>query len=79
MLLIISAIDLFLLAATLNKKVIVYVPVNNKVGGTANELRNSSDRHKILPNNLLSKAQFPDQLTNSKGEIIQKPKSWSIK
>jgi len=50
-----------------NKKVIVYVPANNKVRGAANELRNSSDRHKTLPNNLLSKAQFPDQLTDSKG------------
>jgi len=61
-----------------NKKVIVYVPANNKVRGAANELRNSSDRHKTLPYNLLSKAQFPDQLTDSKGRIIRKPKSWSI-
>ena len=52
------------------KKVIVYVPANNQVRGAASELRNSSDRHKALPNNLLSKAQFPDQLTYSKGEII---------
>ena len=55
---------------TPNKKVIVYVPANNIVRGTAKELRNSSDRHKILPNNLLSKAQFPDQLTDLKGGII---------
>ena len=61
-----------------NKKVIVYVPANNRVRGAANELRNSSDRHKTLPNNLLSKAQFPDQLTDSKGGIIQKPEAWSI-
>ena len=61
-----------------NKKVIVYVPANNKVRGAANELRNSSDRHKTLPNNLLSKAQFPDQLTDSKGGIIQKPEAWSV-
>ena len=53
-----------------NKKVIVYVPANNKVHGAANELRNSSDGHKTLPNNLFSKAQFPDQLTDPKGEII---------
>jgi len=62
-----------------NKKVIVYVPANNKVRGAAKELRNSSDRHKTLPNNLLSKAQFPDQLPDSKGGIIRKPLSWSIK
>ena len=61
-----------------NKKVIVYVPANNEVRGAANELRYSSDRHKTLPNNLLSKAQFPDQLTDSKGGIIQKPEAWSI-
>ena len=61
-----------------NKKVIVYVPANNRVRGAANELRNSSDRHKTLPNNLLSKAQFSDQLTDSEGEIIQKPEAWSI-
>ena len=61
-----------------NKKVIVYVPANNRVRGAANELRNSSDRHKTLPYNLLSKAQFSDQLTDSEGEIIQKPEAWSI-
>jgi len=63
---------------TPNKIVIVYVPANNIVRGAANELRNSSDRHKTLPNNLLSKAQFPDQLTDSKGGIIQKPEAWSM-
>jgi len=61
-----------------NKKVIVYVPASNRVRGAANELRNSSDRHKTLPNNLLSKAQFPAQLTDSTGGIIQKPEAWSI-
>jgi len=61
-----------------NKKVIVYVPASNRVRGAANELRKSSDRHKTLPNNLLSKAQFPDQLADSKGGIIQKPEAWSI-
>jgi len=61
-----------------NKKVIVYVPANNQVRGAANELRNSSDRHKTLPNNLLSTAQFPNQLTDLKGGIIQKPEAWSI-
>ena len=62
-----------------NKKVIVYVPANNRVRGAANELRNSSDRHKTLPNNLLSKAQFPDLLTDFNGGIIRKPLSWSTK
>jgi len=33
---------------------------NSIVRGAAKELRNSSDRHKTLPNNLWSKAQFPD-------------------
>ena len=57
---------------------IVHVPAKNEFRGAANELRNSSDRHKTLPNNLLSKAQFPDQLTDSKSGIIQKPEAWSI-
>ena len=61
------------------KKVIVYVPANNRIRGAANELRNSSDRHKTLPNNLLSKAQFPDRLTDFNGGIIQIPMSWSTK
>ena len=61
-----------------NKKVIVYVPASNRVRGAVNELRNSSDRHKTLPNNLLLKAQFPEQLTDSNGGIIQKPEVWSI-
>jgi uncharacterized LabA/DUF88 family protein len=64
---------------TPNKKVIVYVPANNKVRGAAKELRKSSDRHKTLPNNLLSKAQFPEQLTDLKGGIVRKPSSWFIK
>jgi uncharacterized LabA/DUF88 family protein len=63
----------------LNKKVIVYVPADNEVRGAAKELRDSSDRNKTLPNNLLSKAQFPDQLTDLKGGIIRKPLSWYIK
>ena len=63
---------------TPNKKVIVYIPANNRVRGAARELRKSSDSHKTLPYNLLSKAQFSDQLTDSEGEIIQKPEAWSI-
>jgi 6-hydroxy-3-succinoylpyridine 3-monooxygenase len=59
-----------------NKKVIVYVPANNKVRGAATELRKSADRHKTLPNNLLAKAQFPTCLSDIKGNLIQKPSSW---
>jgi 6-hydroxy-3-succinoylpyridine 3-monooxygenase len=62
-----------------NKKVIVYVPAKSKIRGAATELRKSSDRHKTLPNNLLSKAQFPDQLADIKGNVIQKPASWFVK
>ena len=58
--------------------VIVHIPAKNEVRGAANELRKSSDRHKTLPNNLFLKAHFSDQLTDLKGGIIQKPKSWSI-
>jgi len=56
---------------TLNKKVIVYIPARNRVRDAARELRNSSDRHKTLPNNLLSKTQFPDQLTDLKGGLFE--------
>ena len=64
---------------TPNKKVIVYIPTKHEVRGAAKELRDSSDRHKILPNNLLSKAQFPDQINDLKVGIIRKPTSWFIK
>lgn len=59
-----------------NKKVIVYIPANNKKRGAAKEIRDASDRHKTLPNNLLSKAQFPIQITDNNGKLIQKPSSW---
>jgi len=62
-----------------NKKVIVYVPAKNEIRGAAIELRKSSDRHKTLPNNLLSKAQFPDTFTDINGNVIQKPASWFVK
>jgi len=52
--------------------VIVHVPAKNEFRGAAKELRNSSDKHKTLPNNLLPKAQFPDQLTNPGGGMLQK-------
>ncbi|MDD2353483.1 MAG: NYN domain-containing protein [Atribacterota bacterium] len=59
-----------------SKKIIVYVPANNKIRGAATELRRSADRHKTLPNNLLAKAQFPNQLYDKNGNLIQKPTSW---
>lgn len=59
-----------------NKKIIVYIPANNKKRGAATEIRGASDRHKTLPNNLLSKAQFPNQITDNNGKLIQKPSSW---
>ncbi|MBN2324880.1 MAG: NYN domain-containing protein [Spirochaetes bacterium] len=59
-----------------DSKVIVYIPANNKVRGAAVELRKASDRHRTLPNNLLSKAQFPKIIIDSNGTVIEKPSSW---
>jgi len=61
---------------TKNKIVIVYVPANNKIRGAARELRKASDKHRTLPNALLSKAQFPECVPDGKDGYINKPLTW---
>lgn len=58
------------------KELIVYVPARNPVRGAAVELRSACDRHRTLPPNLLSRAQFPAQVPDGNGGFIAKPTDW---
>jgi len=61
---------------TKNKTIMVYVPANNEMRGAARELRKASDKHRTLPNALLSKVQFPECIPDGKGGYINKPSTW---
>jgi 6-hydroxy-3-succinoylpyridine 3-monooxygenase len=58
------------------KRIVVYVPTRNPTRGAAVELRTSAHVHKTLPLQLLSKAQFPDQIADGAGGILNRPASW---
>jgi uncharacterized LabA/DUF88 family protein len=64
------------------KTIIVYIPDaeadgnTTSIRGAAVELRQSSDKNRILPNNLLSKAQFPPCISDGRGSYIRKPETW---
>lgn len=62
--------------ATPKKEIIVYIPARSVVRGAAVELRSSADKHRILPNNLLAKAQFPQKIPDGMGGVITKPTKW---
>lgn len=59
-----------------DKQVIVYVPARNPVRGAAVELRSAADKDRLLPLQLLPKAQFAAQVPDGAGGILTKPSSW---
>lgn len=58
------------------KQVFVYVPATNRDRGAATELRNAAHANRTLPNNLLRLAQFPAEIPDGSGGILQKPPGW---
>jgi len=63
-------------------KAIVYVPAREiypdspSPRGFAVELRTAADKARILPNQLIKRAQFPNTISDGFGGIIHKPPSW---
>lgn len=57
-------------------QVIVYVPARDKTRGAAVQLRNSADKHRTLPLDILKHAQFPPKITLPSGSEILKPSDW---
>ena len=57
-------------------EVFAYIPARNKIRGAAVELRNSVDRDRLLPLNILPHAQFPANVPDGVGGTITKPASW---
>ena len=47
-----------------------------RVRGAAVELRNSADRHRTLPMELIKKSQFPERISDGMGGWITKPADW---
>ncbi len=58
------------------KEVIVYVPTRHPTRGAAVELRAAADKSKDLPIALLRHSQFPAQLSDQAGGVIDKPAGW---
>jgi len=58
------------------KRVHVYVPALHPVRGAAVELRSAADKDRILPNQLIRKAQFPAKIPDGSGGFIEKPSDW---
>ena len=54
----------------------VYVPGSNPKRCAATQLRNAAHKNATLPNNLLSKSQFPKTFSDSSGTVITKPTGW---
>ena len=59
-----------------DKKVTVYVPSRHKRRSAAVELPSAADRGRILPNELIPKAQFPVRIPDGSGGFIDKPAAW---
>ena len=58
-------------------KTTVYVPAQAQSKRSyAVELRSAADRHRLLPLNLLPKAQFPARIPDGSGGFIEKPGDW---
>lgn len=58
------------------KRIVVYVPSQNPMRGAAVELRTSAHAHKTLPLQILSKAQFPNQIPDGAGGFLSRPATW---
>jgi uncharacterized LabA/DUF88 family protein len=58
------------------KEIIVYIPARSAIRGAAVELRSSADKDRLLPLNLLATSQFPAQVPDGAGTLIQKPVGW---
>jgi NYN domain len=58
------------------KQITVYVPSRNPRRGAAVEIRTAAHRHRTLPLNLLSVAQFPDKVPDGSGGFITRPAAW---
>jgi uncharacterized LabA/DUF88 family protein len=58
------------------KRVIVYVPARSAPRGAAVELRSAADTDRMLPQNLLARAQFPASIPDGSGGLISKPATW---
>jgi 6-hydroxy-3-succinoylpyridine 3-monooxygenase len=54
----------------------VYVPSRNPIRGAAVELRLSASKHRNLPLQFLSKAQFADAIPDGSGGTINRPAAW---
>ncbi len=59
-----------------DKKVVVYIPARNEKRGAALELRGTADKARILPNELIRRAQFPAKIPDGFGDFVHKPESW---
>jgi len=55
---------------------IAYIPARNSLRGAAVELRSAVDRARTLPLQLLPHSQFPAQVPDGAGGVIQKPAGW---
>src|SRR5262249_9137911 len=55
---------------------IVSVPARSPVRGAAVELRSAADKNRLLPLQLLPKAQFAAQVPDGTGGFLTKPPSW---
>ncbi len=57
-------------------QVLVYVPSRNPIRGAAVELRSAADKNKTFPLQLVPLSQFPSQVQDGRGGVIEKPASW---
>ncbi|NLE39548.1 MAG: NYN domain-containing protein [Pirellulaceae bacterium] len=58
------------------KVIIVYIPARNATRGAAVELRAIADKDRLLPLQILKASQFPTQVVDGSGRVIEKPNGW---
>jgi uncharacterized LabA/DUF88 family protein len=59
-----------------DKELIVYIPALNPDRAAAVELRAISDKDRTLPMAIVKRMQFPDAITDTQGQVIEKPSAW---